>query len=161
MPHLSDYFTAYRWKTNPFQITGLMSVIVTSIIVLIYGQLSSDSLWSEINNSDTQRALAVCSLFGSALSFYGLHLRALPSALWLELSGYVSLFFVFLVFIIQVGMVTVAPVASYGYMLVMSFLVASALRSIQIILYERARRRKERLTVMVMTATDIARKNCE
>jgi membrane protein DedA with SNARE-associated domain len=145
-------FTMRRWLVSPWQMSTLAAFIIWSVSVLVYGSVSTGTVWSELNSRDTQTVMAACGLVGALMSFYGLHLRALESALWLEVSGYISLAFIVLVYALQIGENLDAPMTALGFMLSIGFLAASVLRSAQILLYLRAKRRQDHLLVTAKAA---------
>lgn len=141
---LRNTFTMHRWSTNPFQMYSLFLLMQVSLNQILIGVPFNGP--QEALDRDAQIALAACNLLGSLISAYGLHLRNLERAMWVELCGYISLagslaIYVYLVFIMQP-----LPNTSFGLALTEAFTFASIHRSIQIIRHKRARRRDRLVT---------------
>lgn len=134
----------HRWATNPFQLYSLFLLMQVSANQIVIGVPFGGP--QEALDRQAQIALAAVNLFGAVVSAYGLHLRNLERALWVELCGYVSLvgslgMFVYLVFVMQP-----LPNTSFGLALSEAFVLASLHRSIQIIRYKLARRHDRLVT---------------
>jgi hypothetical protein len=150
---LRNTFTMHRWATNPFQLYSLLLLLQVSVNQIVIGVPFNGP--QEALDRTAQIALAGCNLLGALISAYGLHLRNIERALWVELFGYVALagslgIYVGLVFLMQP-----LPNTSFGLALSEAFVFASLHRSIQIIRYKRARRRENHVTDR---AADILRK---
>jgi hypothetical protein len=132
-------FTMHRWGVNPFQMYALFFLLQVSLNQLVIG-VPETSAQSALN-TEAQIALATCTLIGCLVSAYGLHLRDVETALWIELSGYVSLagslgIWVYLVFVLFP-----LPNTSYGLAFAEAFVLFSIHRAVQIVAYKRAKRR--------------------
>ena len=139
-----DTFTLHRWALNPFQmydITFLMAVAVAQVqLGATPGSVYADNL-----DRQTLVSLAVSNIIGAIIALLGLHIRDLESALWVEFWGYMILIFVLGFYVILVTQNQINPNASYGFALAEAFVYAAIHRSVQILLYKRARRKRFKL----------------
>lgn len=137
-------FTLHRWALNPFQMYGITFLLATAIAQIQLGA-SPTSVQAELDRH-TMLTLAIANVVGATIALYGLHLRDLEGALWVEFCGYLVLVFVLFVYILLVTQSVINPSASYGYALAEAFVWASLHRSVQILLYKRAKRKKDKLS---------------
>jgi hypothetical protein len=136
-------FTLHRWALNPFQmypITFLAGVAVSQL------QLGASPLSVQADlERHTAIALAVCNIFGAGIALFGLHLRDLETALWVELYGYLCLIFVLGTYLYLLYRGQVNPGSTYGFGFSQAFVYAAAHRAAQILLYKRARGKRYKL----------------
>lgn len=140
-----DTFTLHRWALNPFQMYDITFLLAAAIAQIQLGA-SPTSVQADLDRQ-TLLALAVANVFGATIALYGLHLKDLEGALWVEFCGYVILVFVLGVYVWLVIQSVINPSASYGYALAEAFVWAALHRSVQILLYKRAKRKKDKLSV--------------
>lgn len=138
IPLLRRTFTMHRWATNPFQLYSLFLLMQVSANQIVIGVPFNGP--QEALDRQAQIALAACNLLGSLICVYGLHLRNLDRALWVELCGYVALVGSLGIFVTLVFLMQPLPNTSFGLALSEAFVLASLHRSIQIIRYKLARR---------------------
>lgn len=139
-----ETFTLHRWALNPFQMYGISFLLAAAIAQMQLGA-TPGGVFADHLDYQTIRALAVANTVGGCIALFGLHLRELESALWVEFCGYLVLVFVLGLYVFLVTTNQLNPNASYGFALAESFMWAAVHRSIQILLYKRARRRRMRL----------------
>lgn len=146
-------FTVARWGTNPWQLWSITALFIVSILQLVIG-FGVQSVQYEANDPTTRVMIALTTFFGSLICLYGLHLRSLESALWIEVTGYINLLFVLAVYVYQVidlNIISAAVVSwptNSGFALTVSAIPASVHRTIQIIQYKRAVRRKNQILAL-------------
>lgn len=138
-----DFFTMHRWATNPFQIYGVSFLMAVAIAQIALG-VAPNSVQADLDRK-TVLALAVCNVFGAGIVMFGLHLRDLESALWVEFCGYFGLIFVLGTYVFLLSQHQINPNATYGFAFAEAFVFAAIHRSVQILLYKRARTRRSRL----------------
>lgn len=140
---INDTFTLHRWALNPFQMYDVTFLVAVAIAQVVIGVAPASAL-TELPRT-TLVYLAVANVIGGSISLVGLHLRELEEALWVELCGYLILVFVLGIFITLVVQTQPAPNAGYGFGLSEAFVYAAIHRSVQILLYKRARRKSSKL----------------
>lgn len=140
-----ETFILRRWALNPFQMYGITFLLATAIAQIQLGA-SPTSVQAELDRH-TMLTLAIANVVGGVIALYGLHLRDLEGALWVEFCGYVILVFVLGVYVTLIIQSVINPSASYGYALAEAFVWAALHRSVQILLYKRAKRKKDKLSI--------------
>jgi hypothetical protein len=138
-----DTFTMHRWAVNPFQMYGVSFLAAVAIAQIQLGA-SPGSVQADLDRN-TLIALAICNIGGAGISLYGLHLRELESALWVEFCGYFCLIFVLGMYVWLLSHNQLNPNATYGFAFSEAFVFAAIHRSVQILLYKRARSKRFRL----------------
>ena len=138
MNKLLGTFTVRRWALNPFQMYDMAFVVAAALAQIVLGAAPS-SVQADLN-ARTLLALAVCNVFGGVFALFGLHLRDLETALWVEVSGYLCLIFVLGLYVVMLVDQRINASATYGFALSEAFVFASIHRSVQILLYKRATR---------------------
>jgi hypothetical protein len=138
-----DTFTMRRWCTNPFQLWNVTLLLQVSLHLVVFGEAPTQNATAQgVLDSHAQFALAACNLFGTSICLFGLHLRDISTALWIELSGYISLIGSVGIYLVLAYVVFGWPTTSFGLALTQAFVLASIHRIVQIIQYKRARRRR-------------------
>lgn len=137
-------FTMHRWATNPFQLYSLFLLLQVSANQIAIGVPFGGP--QEALDRTAQIALAGCNLLGALICAYGLHLRNIERALWVELFGYVALVGSLGIYVALVFLMQPLPNTSFGLALSEAFVFASLHRSIQIIRYKLARRHDRLVT---------------
>lgn len=153
MKRLAGIFTVRRWAVNPFQMYCLSFLVAAATAQITLGATPS-SVQADLDVK-TLLALAVCNVAGGAIALFGLHLRELEAALWVELWGYVCLVFVMGIYLMMLADQRINVSASYGFALSEAFVFAAIHRSVQILLYKRATRKHRdlrRATDLLMQA---------
>lgn len=140
---LKNVFTLHRWALNPFQMYAVMFLLAGSIAQIQLG-VTPASVLTELPRV-TIIYLAVANVIGGCIALIGLHLRELEEALWVEFCGYMILIFVLGTYISLVVTGQANPNAGYGFVLTEAFVYAATHRSVQILLYKRARRKSSNL----------------
>jgi hypothetical protein len=136
-------FSIQRWMLNPFQMYDIVMLLAVAITQVLAGA-SPGSVQKDLDYQ-TLAALAICNIAGSLIALFGLHLRELESALWIELCGYLALIFVMIVYLSLLFTNQLNATATYGFGFGEAFVFAAIQRSVQIALYKRARGRHFRL----------------
>lgn len=145
-------FTLHRWALNPFQMYSLSFLFVVAVNQIQMGVTPTSVLADLPRNA--LLSLAISNAIGAVIALYGLHLRDLEAALWVEFWGYVILIFVLATFVLMLAQSTINASASYGFGLSEAFIFAAVHRSIQILLYKRARFRSGKLSVAYVTQAE-------
>lgn len=135
-------FTLRRWSTQPWQMYPLLFLFQVSAAQVWVGVPPNAA--QSVLDGDAQFALAACNLVGTLICAYGLHLRDIEIALWIELSGYASLIGSLAIFVVLVFAVFPMPNTSYGLAFAAAFVLASMHRAAQIAGYKCAKRRADR-----------------
>lgn len=143
-----ETFTMHRWATNPWQMYTVSFLAAVAIAQIQLGA-SPGSVQADLDRH-TVLSLAVCNVVGSAIALFGLHLRDLESALWVEFCGYFGLIFVLGTYVMLLGQTNVNPTATYGFAFAEAFVFAAIHRSVQILLYKRAHSKSLRLADRAM-----------
>lgn len=139
-----DVFTLHRWALNPFQMYDITFLLATSVAQVVLGA-TPGSVFADSLDRQTILALAISNIIGASIALWGLHLRDLESALWVEFWGYAVLIFVLGTYVLLVTQNQANPNASYGFALAEAFVYAAIHRSVQVLLYKRARRKRFKL----------------
>jgi hypothetical protein len=86
----ANAFTGYRWTTNPYQLWGMLLLMMVSLSQIVIG-ISPESLLKNIPEPVVLQ-FALVNFMSAAVVMFGLHLRNKETAINLELSGTVTLF---------------------------------------------------------------------
>ncbi len=129
-----------RWALNPFQLYDISWLMAASIAQLYLGATPGSVLADNLDRT-TVLYLAIANIIGGGIALFGLHLKDLEEALWVEVCGYSVLIFVLGIYVYLMTSNLINPNASYGFALSEAFVYAGIHRSVQILLYKRARRR--------------------
>lgn len=132
-------YTMHRWGSNPYQMYIISILLTTSITQLTFG-VAASSVQADQLDYASQTALAVANLIGAAIAILGLHMKDIQTALWIEFFGLMSLIVTLGIWVFLVYITVALPNTSYGLNLSEACVLASIHRSIQIIMYKRARR---------------------
>lgn len=138
-----DTFTMHRWATSPFQMYPLSFLVAVAIAQIQLG-VSPASVQADLERH-TVVAMAICNVFGASIALYGLHLRELESALWVEFWSYLCLIFVLGTYVGLLAQHTITANATIGFGFAEAFVFASVHRGVQILLYKRARFKQSKL----------------
>lgn len=141
-------FSFNRWRSNPFQLCGTTILGIWSIMQIVKGSTPSTVLDTQLDDQ-AQMLVSATNLLGSIICLFGLHMRDLASALWVEVIGYVSLIGSLGIYIWLVATKTGPFNTSYGYGLAIAFAGSSLIRTVQIFLLKRAERRADDLQKLV------------
>lgn len=136
-------FTLHRWALNPFQMYSITFLLAVAVSQIQLGS-SPTSIQADLDRRVTL-ALAICNIVGAGIALLGLHLRDLESALWVEMWGYLCLIFVLSIFLYLLFLGQINPGSTYGFGFAQAFVYGAVHRTIQIVLYKRARTKRYKL----------------
>lgn len=131
-----------RWLTQSFMMCGVGLLMQASIWQLVLGNTQLVMTSGEIDPHSVPY-LTFANLVGTAIVFYGLHLRNWESSLWVEVSGYASMLWSLALWILFVYLTAGLPNTSYGLNLTEGFVIASFIRAYLIARYKWALHRDD------------------
>lgn len=140
----TNTFTLHRWALNPSQMYSITFLLAAAIAQVELGSTPGGILADQLDRQ-TILSLAVANVIGGGIALFGLHLRDLESALWVELCGYLLLVFVVGIYVTLLIIHQPNANASYGFALSEAFVFSALHRGVQIALYKRARRKRLQL----------------
>lgn len=139
-----DTFTLHRWALNPFQMYAVTFLIAVAVAQVQLGA-APGSVQADALDRQTMLSLAISNCIGGFIALWGLHLRDLEAALWVEFWGYMVLIFVLGFYVYLLTQNQANPNATYGFGFAEAFVYAAVHRSVQILLYKRARHKRSAL----------------
>lgn len=149
MSGLGREFTATRWQSNPFQMIATLILGIWAVLQIARGMTADTVLETELDRH-AQLMLSSTNLFGALICLTGLHMRDWESALWVEVIGYVSLVGSLGIYLYLVAEKTGEVFnTSPGVGLSWAFVLASVVRTTQILRLKKAERHADELGRLV------------
>lgn len=133
----ADAFSGDRWRTNPYQLWGMLFVVIVSLAQIIIG-VAPGTIFTEVEHP-VQLQLALVNFLGSIVVLVGLHLKNTEKGINLELAGTLSLVATVAWYCASVTQKQVLAGTTLGFGLAEAFLFATFHRGIQIITLKYAR----------------------
>lgn len=152
---IRENFTWTRWRTDAFQMYFTAFLMLVSTAQLGLGAAPQSSQYHL--EDATQNAVAFCCLWGVLIVMLGLHLKDVETGLWIEMSGYLCIFFVLSLSVYLQFTTQTLAFTTHSFAFDQAFVYAALQRSIQVWLYKRTRRRAMRVENRVEALKEVLR----
>lgn len=137
----ANSFTGFRWTTNPYQLWGVLMIMMVSLTQIVIG-VAPSSVLSQYGHQVVLQ-VALVDFMAASVTMFGLHLRNKEAGLNLELSGGIGLLGVLSWFCVaELNQVPLAGV-TIGFAMTQAFVFATFHHSAQIIALKWARWRQK------------------